>query len=365
MRDMIPESLQQDKTVTTFLRRAAELEHVDAVVSYYCKIYVLEYILTHKLHVENKDNEVFTVQLLDETEAIKNSDDEGLRSVLADKQLSINVVFAFGFKVFTSALEALSEYDGTKEAKGAILTKLRAATNFLTLLDIFTEDEDSAIDYAKLTGGKTPTVGEFKEFVRLKVKIAKFQTSQLIKDKVEVKQPSKEDFDELESELEKLDLPETEVERLDLSETDLPEAPKDEGEDHAPILPGAPTFSPGDESEVHLPGPPKFLPDDDVSTINTSLSITVFPRDGSTSRKSLALAVPTTSAPTPRAHDPKPHQPLTKASITSIIDQTEHISQVQKHAKFAISALNYEDLATAETELTKALQLLHQVKQST
>lgn len=44
------------------------------------------------------------------------------------------------------------------------------------------------------------------------------------------------------------------------------------------------------------------------------------------------------------------------------MNQADIVSNVQKHAKYAISALNYEDTDTATEELTKALELLGQYK---
>jgi vacuolar protein sorting-associated protein VTA1 len=39
--------------------------------------------------------------------------------------------------------------------------------------------------------------------------------------------------------------------------------------------------------------------------------------------------------------------------------EPEVLGKVQKHAKYALSALNFEDLDTAREELKKALRLLY------
>ncbi|KAG0664361.1 hypothetical protein C6P45_000637 [Maudiozyma exigua] len=45
--------------------------------------------------------------------------------------------------------------------------------------------------------------------------------------------------------------------------------------------------------------------------------------------------------------------------LTGMMDRSDRIEKAQKCAKYAISALNYEDIATARDELTKAMDLLN------
>ncbi|CAD6635632.1 CEI_1a_G0036090.mRNA.1.CDS.1 [Saccharomyces cerevisiae] len=55
------------------------------------------------------------------------------------------------------------------------------------------------------------------------------------------------------------------------------------------------------------------------------------------------------------------HKSYTKDELTKMMDRASKIEQIQKLAKYAISALNYEDLPTAKDELTKALDLLNSI----
>lgn len=48
----------------------------------------------------------------------------------------------------------------------------------------------------------------------------------------------------------------------------------------------------------------------------------------------------------------------TKEQLHTMLERSAEIEKVQKMAKYAISALNYEDVATAKDELTKALEVL-------
>lgn len=389
--ESIPQGLRLDKEVTPFITRSIELENANPVVSYHCKFYVLDHILTQKLHVDNPEVEAFTLLLLDETEALKLSDsDETLKEVLNNRQLSLNAVFLFAFKIFNSCLEDLNNYDGVSKAK--VGSKLKAAINFWSLLLLFYDDKDGVLDYGNITGGQCPTVEEFKTFCKEKQKSLKFNLSRLIKNEIPVKNID----EELERELEFLSYQEKQNQGIDeqpsfppedflygeIDKTELPEdtdiEENDNGKAHLGThanaevsLPGAPSFDPSTEpqdreDDLQLPGAPKFLPDDDLSHINKKSSIVVFSPDAPESKHS--------SNPqeqieiTPKKHIPRLNTAhVTKENLNSILDFGEQISKVQKHAKFAISALNYEDLATAEKELLESLELLKlaKLKQST
>ncbi|CCF57704.1 hypothetical protein KAFR_0D00570 [Kazachstania africana CBS 2517] len=51
-----------------------------------------------------------------------------------------------------------------------------------------------------------------------------------------------------------------------------------------------------------------------------------------------------------------------KENLHEIMEKSTKIEQVQKHSRYAISALNYEDIKTAKNELVKALELLNSIK---
>jgi vacuolar protein sorting-associated protein VTA1 len=424
----IPESLKTDKSVSSFIARSIEIAGVNPVVSYYCKLYVLEYILSNKLHTTSKDVERFTIELLDETETLKKDSDESVQQALADKSISLSIVLSFSYKLFNSCLETLSNYTRAVN-KQALIGKLRATINFLTILSTFVNGDDSTIDWKKLTGGKANTAAEFDNLNKEKIKVIKYQLSKLIKNEIPFKdEPNdKELEDELDKELAALGdnsetklpgapsflpeeefpsekLPETpkftddedndefklpgapsflpEDDNNDFNNFKLPSAPKDlDSSDNdfklpsAPKnldsgsnsdsegnvkLPGVPHFPPENsesDSEVKLPGAPKYLPDDDLSHINRNSSIHVFPPDN---EPKAHIPAPVKSIPTKPPTNHHPH--LTKENISHIVDKTELINKVQKHAKFAISALNYEDIATAERELLQGLELLRVLK---
>ncbi|EGW32443.1 uncharacterized protein SPAPADRAFT_61511 [Spathaspora passalidarum NRRL Y-27907] len=370
--ESIPEELKSDKSITPFIARALELATVNPVVSYYCKFYVLDHILTNKLHTKSKDIESFTIELLDDTEQIKKStDDENLHKVLQDKNLSITVVLTFAYKLFNSCLESLNGL--TRANKAATIQKFRATLTFLQVLSIFNSEE---IEWSKLTGGKADSFAEFDGLNKEKIKVIKYHLSRLIKD--EVVYTDEPNDEELEQELEdltkgELDLDEPEEaqekEQIDKSEEPTPE--KDdlvnldnfdddkEKDTNEVSLPGVPHIPPqdSDDDQVKLPGAPTYLPDDDITHINKDSSIHVFPPSPP------AKHVPTVrKASASSIHTNVSHAPITKETIKQILNRDDTITQVQKHAKFSISALQFEDFDEAEKQLKQGLELLQILK---
>lgn len=409
----VPATLKSNKAIAPIIARAHELESAEPIVAYHARLYVLDYILSNKLHASDKEVEAFTIGLLEATESAKNSPDEALHRVLNDRQLLLNYLTVFAYRLFNSCLHDIEAYNG---AKGPLASKLQATTNFLTLLSVFT-NSDANVDFAKLTGGKCTDAASFADANKDKIKTLKYQLSQLLKGKIVPKQTDEvnendADYKELEDELERGLGSVSEGEKESLSgvnehEEEGPEIPKNDSEpelaetgpaeakndseepnpdlflpsapadldlslppfvDEEPSdtngdfkLPGAPHFlpedSPDNDDSVKLPGAPKFLPDDDLSHINKSSPIHFFAAEKGEKKS------PTTPAPAPqRPPVPSTHLHVTKEELSSILDKTDQIAQIQKHAKFAISALNYEDIATAENELVKSLELLRLIR---
>lgn len=395
----VPDSIKQNKNIGPFIQRSNELEEVNPIVSYYCKIYVLEYILNNKLHKESKENEVFTITLLDLTESFKNEGDEATIKVLEDKNLSVSMLMGFTLKIFNSCLTELNAYQISK--KPQLVSKFRVCLNFFKLFELF--KNEASIDYSKLTNGKYHSYGEFNgDFIKNHNKILKFNLSKIIKDEVEV-QDQEADEEELERELAKLSANDNFIDNdvtgdVEMEGSDdvgndigLPQAPQSDPQhtqDSSPKLPstpsfiddkpadlvslepdesdfklpGVPHFSPETENDdIKLPGAPKYLPDDDISTINKTNSIQIFTPEEETPKKTQSAKPQAKPKPKHVVH--QQHHDITKQNIESILDKQESITKVQKHCKFAVSALNYEDLQTAEDELLKGLELLKLLKQ--
>lgn len=385
----IPQLIIADKNVTPFITRSVELAQVNPVVSYYCKVYVLEHILSQKLHQNDSEVEQFVVSLLDDTEAIKSSHpEESVKQVLQSRQLSVNLIFVFAFKLFHSCLKDLDKYDGT--TKPALVLKLRASLNVWALFSIFTSDPEEALDFAKTTGGKCSNHEQFVAFTKDKTRTLKYQLSRLLKDEIPMKgeDAELERFNDVEdsspifqSQAADEASPVSHEDRSEIRQTEFENAHDEAGGSEAgadatgangggegaggagadgPIidaginLPGAPKFDPGlqENLDLDLPGAPKYMPDEEDLAVNKNASIQVIPPSEviTPARQSIQ-----------RASSSKSVQ-ITKADVGAIVDATEQISKAQKHAKFAISALNYEDLSTAEAELLKGIEILRRLK---
>lgn len=399
----IPLALQSNKNVVPFVIRANELESVNPIVSYFCKFHVLEYILNQKLHKVDQESEAFTIQLLDETEQMKNNQDENLQKVLEDKNMAIKVVLNFSLKIFNGCLTDLNNYNGLN--KPALVSKIKACLNFLSLIDIFKNDD---IDISGLTNGSFQDFSLFSSSINQKIKLMKYNLSKLLKDEIQIK-GEEDEFDRELKELETENVGNEAEEDVDAVADDgaadadavaaaaadetpatnhidapTPHSPDDNGSPGSPgvhgiahsssesldavNLPPVPHIDPQDTGDIKLPGAPKFLPGDDLSHINKNSSIQVFPKDqkdlkdSKDQKGSKDVKEPKS---TPKEHNfPREGPHYTKDNINSILDKQELISKIQKHCKFAASALNYEDLETAEKELLQSLELIRLVKNS-
>ena len=60
---------------------------------------------------------------------------------------------------------------------------------------------------------------------------------------------------------------------------------------------------------------------------------------------------------------PVVHEKYTSSELENMMDRAEKIEKAQKMAKYAISALNYEDISTAKQELKDALNLLESLRE--
>ncbi|EEP81836.1 predicted protein [Uncinocarpus reesii 1704] len=136
---------------------------------------------------------------------------------------------------------------------------------------------------------------------------------------------------------------------------DLPAAPSD-------FPPGSPTSGMG--TPTHLGAPPNAFP-----SLNTFQS---FPPPAVASQEPPRAASPKdferiaharkpSITPSTVPPPPKPVQPMPSYGATtgnSVVDE-DAMAQAQKHARWAVSALNFDDVNTAVKELRNALRLLN------
>lgn len=113
--------------------------------------------------------------------------------------------------------------------------------------------------------------------------------------------------------------------------------------DHQPFVIDANAHLPASHQTASLPTP-SFHPPSEPPAFPSA----VFPPP---------TAAPAPSAPPPRASDTTTTAGRGGGGAVTELDPLE-IAKVQKHARWAISALNYEDLETARKELRAALSML-------
>lgn len=108
----------------------------------------------------------------------------------------------------------------------------------------------------------------------------------------------------------------------------------------------------GDSAEISLPQAPNNEP---ASKAESEFEPDFVDSDENEEKDSVAPA----PAPAPAAAPVETQKRYTKDQLTTMLKRSEEIEKVQRMAKYAISALNYDDIATAKDELTKALEILN------
>lgn len=366
----VPQSV---KFVQPIINRALELEKAEPIISYYCRLHAVQDIIAKGIHLHDNDAATFAGILLDDIENIKKNDpivssEEGI-SIISDDVTGQAYVDNFASKVFTKADREVRDKRTTKATSSTFM----AAATFLDLLRLF---------------------GDLDPEVAQKIKYAKFHASRIMKaykggtdpNDYEVEQQLSSDDLNLQDETEAI--PKSEIDQVisevtnnnedttdngdigsheqsdsemsQLHENELPHAPSIPVLPSAPpIMPSAPESLPGRTSDFPKP------PSDDVSFPDTPKGFTDLKSPSHSA--SLSADKPLTPSFQPKvlqsskSLSPPPltsRHPVSKDDINKIVSESEVIAASQKHAKFAISALNYDDKDTAIDELKKALELL-------
>ncbi|ODQ80248.1 hypothetical protein BABINDRAFT_7707 [Babjeviella inositovora NRRL Y-12698] len=338
----IPLLLQ--KLIGPYIARSRELSHVDPVISYFCQLYAAETILEHGLHLTSNEVASYAAHILDDIEAVKAElgQVEAANSMLNDKLLAHAYVDAFAFKVFHKADTEVREQRSSK----ATVATFMSSTVFYTVSGMF-------------------KVGDEAE-IAAKVKYAKFHASRIMKAFREGRDPNdyKVETSEIRHTPELFDSKAARPGgRESEPEDDVPEAHENEHDfkavgsgfardvvniSHPESLISTFTDRPAQ------PAIPKFLDSDDET-------VSVFPAAPTEPAKTV---IPTflesdEEEPIPVISKAEPlGQPAQLKNVKEILSLDEAITKAQKHSKYAISALNYEDVPTGIKELESALALL-------
>lgn len=314
------------------------------------------------MHHKDKEVALFATSLLDNVEDMKANDpalntDEAA-GILADDDTAQAYIEAFATKVFVRADNEIQHQQTTR----ATPQKLLAAAQFFDLLHVFKTELDADVN--------------------TKIKYAKFHAARIIKAYKNGEDPNeyappppKEDDDEL-AELESGVVDDDSNINANDENGETGENDANADNDNGLSLPSAPAAP----DDPRLPPPPPDVADDGSDsgpTFDLPSAPPAMPKVPDMDATELPdIPQAPSRAPHSTAPPPAPSRParrssgtstsshaahakhITKDDIKHIMDESEVVSSAQKHAKFAISALNYDDIDTAVKELKNALSLL-------
>lgn len=345
--DNVPQAVQ--KLVGPFIKRGQELNHLQPLIAYYCYLYAAQLILESQLHLQDAQVAEYIEILLntiEENRSIIESTSESLAGILKDKQKSYKLVMGFSLKIFN---KCVTEIDGHVVNRGTVQSFL-AFLNFIEVLKLWPELYE--VD---------------RETIQGQIKYAKFHTNRILKALKVGDDPNDYVTAQDEKELSELMNEEGANQGVDQGIFDtkedspnsfsLPEPPSDIPGDLN--MPTAPVLIKGQKNSLGLPSAPESenvespeqFPQSSPSPPSPPSAPVIPP-------KPVMKSTNITTTTTPVTAPVRESKVLSKEEVEQIWTKNDVITAAQRKAKFAISALNYEDIETAITELQGALKLL-------
>ncbi|KAF4976545.1 hypothetical protein FZEAL_6801 [Fusarium zealandicum] len=383
MAEPLPPALKIPE-VSRFINRANQLRSIKPAIAYWCEYHAVNQIVGKSLHTADDDTFEYTKTLIERLEATKTerADDDAIVDNVAGQAY----VEQFAQQTFDRAERTLRANKVTRQTADTF----DAAATFFDL---------------------TREWGEPDAEVLQKIKFAKWNGARILKAIREGRDPNESNpkapepsesapatpaLDPSDPDVQQLTGPPPAASVEDVADageqpsvpafTDAPPAipdpgyfpPQSQADPRAPE-PFAPSPlsqspTPGLSGGPPLPPPPATqIPPQPSPQIPTKLPSYIAPpppqplSDPSaplswSSTPSAAAsnpppAIPPAPVPQPRAPAPAP-VPAPAQSVGGFTADRRDINQAQKHAKWAISALNFEDVPTAVKELRNALALL-------
>ncbi|KAK9448480.1 Vta1 like-domain-containing protein [Limtongia smithiae] len=348
MMSALPNPPASLKFIQAYIARARELQNVQPIVSYYCKYYAIEKALASKVHLKDPDAADYITKLLDIVETEKTG--FGENELITDDVVAQAYLEKFAATVFAKADKDIINKTCTKHTASNLL----AASSLLEILYLFTETDD---ELAK------------------QVRFCKFHAARILQayrngeDPNDYEPPAVETASAAQNSFasppppispaatgvppsaSSLPPPTSEFNNLSVSDSSLrqPSAPPSSLSSAPPSAPPPHEYRPAVSPLPHPTASP--APSSYSSSTTTPQPYTGTSTPGTN---------PYATAPPPVTAQPYHHQQehVSKAEITNIVDEAERFQLAQKHARYAISALNYEDVDTAIKELKTSLKLL-------
>ncbi|KAL6235651.1 hypothetical protein BDW75DRAFT_134083 [Aspergillus navahoensis] len=399
MASNIPAALRS-ADVGRFAMRAAQLEKAKPIIAYWCNFYIVNQIIEKGLHTTDDEVKLYTTDLMEKLEHFQNGNRDN--DAITDSMAASAYVEEFGLEVFGRAEAALRANKVTKQTADTF----QAAATFLELCQIWNplEAEVAAkVKFAKyhalrivkaIKAGEDPNATNPKIEEPVEDRPAEESTepdAAAAPPSAAPLQPRVEDDPE-ESQYVQPSGPSPILPQPPTTLTELPSAPQEPastpsrfvdvglGEDSsldlpstpntlassaAPNLPDTPTniggyHRPKPSNEFQSFPPPSAIPPTSPSTAS----------HGVDSFYNVPSAADPSRFVPPAASDQVPHPTYEPASIATppavvpapqenshdVDDQA--ISLAQKHARWAVSALTFDDVNTAIKELRKSLKYL-------
>ncbi|KAL2161738.1 hypothetical protein VTH06DRAFT_8300 [Thermothelomyces fergusii] len=377
MADTVPPALRQaDVNIWKCATKAAQLQTVKPIMAYWCEYWAVNQILAKQLHTADESILNYTTKLIDKLEQTKA--EYANEDAITDDAAGQAYVEQFAQETLDRAERVVKAGRVTQQTA----TTFDAAATFFHVVNIW---------------------GPVDQETQQKIKYAKWNAARIIKAIKEGKDPNESNPKREEAPPPALDQNEAvarspgttssgprPVTIEEVPDVDMPNAPA-----ARTSLPGSP--APAEPSQVldggiQLPGVPTSLnPPATAGYFGSDASLTPPPQQSNPFRPPPDLPGPpaggsapsqpgpTTAAPptwpqpsAPATAPPPPAGPPADSyhprmapepapapapSGGSVVDEAA-IAGAQKHAKWAISALNFEDVPTAVRELRKALELL-------
>lgn len=330
--------------VQAVLARAAELNKAEPVVAYYCRLHAAQQILESKLHLSDPEVGEFANALLSELESSEANASPEIKEILADKDAALAYVQNFALSIFDRGDRAIVEQRVSKTTASTLM----AAAIFLDLERVW-----------------QPLSAETSE----KIKYAKYQAARILKAIKAGQDPNelfKESSEPVDGELEQIVGSENNNEEDQAGEANadsnspepgvsLPDTPSlpPEGLPETPSmppsgLPEAPEDSPG--VPFNYPPPPKVPEAGDFNPAKSS--------------ERMQYSRAQHEVPSNKSHRYTSRAPEKENDFDTLLQRGKMQEAAQKHAKWAISALNYDDVVTAVNELKQALALSESLLQN-
>ncbi|GKT97183.1 LOW QUALITY PROTEIN: vacuolar protein sorting-associated protein vta1 like protein [Colletotrichum tofieldiae] len=391
MAEPIPDSLRQ-ADITRFINRANQLRQYKPVITYWCEYWVVNQILAKGLHNVDDESLSYTTNLMDRLEQTKTENAQ--EEAITDDAVGQAYVEQFAQDAFERAEKVMNANRVTRQTADTY----DAAATFLLLGNIW---------------------GPIDEETQKKVKYAKWNAARILKAIKEGKDPNESNpkREEPEEDLPVLDPNDPDVRGLTsplpkpASVEDDPETefykkaptpaeslPPAASSEPAPTqssvldLPSVPTANdlnpPAPQNQGYFDPPEQFPPsplsqtgaNDTAASANAPTVALRRILDGpifqpgeccltvAAASNTPSNVTKTPPPPAPKQFKPPPIAPQPKAPVvpashnswapSSAPSDEMDLPKAQKHAKWAISALNFEDVPTAVKELRNALAAL-------